>query len=165
MKQCSMCDKPLYPRNKSGFCAPCRMSSANRSGDWSVKQQLARLATLASQSASSRLAKFQVRHGDDECWGWAGCDNGIGYGKLRIHGEYLLATHVALECDGRPQPSPDLAACHSCDNPPCTNPRHLWWGTEKENMQDASEKGRLTGNRTSNGNRSWGHHTERTAHV
>lgn len=32
---------------------------------------------------------------------------------------------------------------HSCDNPPCFNPEHLSPGTRKQNMQEASEKGRL----------------------
>lgn len=33
---------------------------------------------------------------------------------------------------------------HSCDNPPCCNPNHLAFGTQKDNMQDAKQKGRLS---------------------
>lgn len=32
---------------------------------------------------------------------------------------------------------------HSCDNPECTNPNHLSIGTQKENMHDAAQKGRI----------------------
>lgn len=33
-------------------------------------------------------------------------------------------------------------ACHTCDNPPCCNPVHLFTGTRKENLDDAKRKGR-----------------------
>jgi len=92
-----------------------------------------------------RLAKFRVVRGENECWGWSGCHNGVGYPVLRVDKRLRVATQLALEADGRPAPSDEHVACHTCDNPICTNPRHLWWGTEKDNMRDASRKGRLSG--------------------
>lgn len=55
----------------------------------------------------------------------------------------LRATRVSLELAlGRPL-APGLYACHTCDNPPCVNPVHLYEGTATRNMRDAVERRRI----------------------
>jgi hypothetical protein len=31
--------------------------------------------------------------------------------------------------------------CHACNNDKCSNPKHLYWGTRKENVDDARKNG------------------------
>jgi hypothetical protein len=38
-----------------------------------------------------------------------------------------------------------LGVLHTCDNPPCCNPNHLWLGTQLENIADRHSKGRSKG--------------------
>lgn len=76
------------------------------------------------------------------CWEWTGCRHPTGYGMVTIkrkgHRTHILSYK---EFKG-PVPS-GLLVCHTCDNPPCFNPDHLWLGTHKDNAQDAKVKGRL----------------------
>lgn len=89
--------------------------------------------------------KVDVR-GEDECWEWTAGRHPTGYGRFKLNGSGVPASRVAWELANGPVP-PGLCVCHSCDNPPCCNPEHLWLGTKGDNVRDASTKKRLTGSR------------------
>ena len=38
-------------------------------------------------------------------------------------------------------PSGRLLLCHACHNGKCSNPKHLYWGTDKDNIQDSKDNG------------------------
>lgn len=73
-----------------------------------------------------------------DCWEWIGYKNKDGYG--RIGGRIL--THVLSWNHHYGDIPKGLMVCHSCDNPPCVNPKHLWLGTCKQNQMDSFMKGR-----------------------
>lgn len=80
--------------------------------------------------------------GDDACWIWTGhCEKKRGYGQIGWHGKSMKAHRVAFLLANGFLPD-DLEVCHSCDNPPCVNPKHLWLGTHQENVDDRERKGR-----------------------
>jgi hypothetical protein len=78
----------------------------------------------------------------DGCWIWSGATDKDGYGIFSYGRKSYRAAKLALELDGRPVPK-GLYACHTCDNPPCIRPDHLYPGTPTQNMADAIARGRL----------------------
>lgn len=89
--------------------------------------------------------------GEDDCWPWIGHGLAAGYGTIAIDGKAWLATHLSLTVSGEPRPEGGLAL-HTCDNPRCVNPKHLWWGSQADNMRDMADKGRGNAPR---GSRNW----------
>jgi hypothetical protein len=86
--------------------------------------------------------------GRDECWEWQAYINPLGYGYFWVadKGRKLPAHRIALMLDEDVHDPDDLSGevvRHKCDNPRCCNPRHLLEGTQRQNMQDAIERGRV----------------------
>lgn len=76
----------------------------------------------------------------DGCWEWTAARSPLGYGKFAYRGRMRLAHRVAWELTYGAEPS--RYACHTCDNPPCVRPDHLFDGEQRDNLADARRKGR-----------------------
>lgn len=100
------------------------------------------VAKRAESNAKNGILSFwgKVRKGDDEeCWPWTGCVDDKGYGSTRLRGKSIRSHRKAWILTSGPIPD-GLHILHSCDNPPCCNPRHLRAGTHAENMDDMSKR-------------------------
>lgn len=93
------------------------------------------------------IRKHVWKRGPNECWIWYPIIDR--YGQMHIHyynnGIRTMETfrphRVAYVIANGPFDW-DLNINHTCDNPPCCNPGHLWPGTQQEGMADMLNKGR-----------------------
>lgn len=79
-----------------------------------------------------------------DCWIWLGAKDENGYGKVGAgdgRRATLLAHRVSWELVNG-HISDGLFCLHRCDNPPCVNPKHLFLGTQRINIEDMVRKGR-----------------------
>lgn len=78
------------------------------------------------------------------CWEWTGSRSPNGYGRLNVNNKPMYAHRISWELHNT-QPVGDLSVLHTCDNPCCVNPEHLWLGNHSDNGLDAYKKGRNPG--------------------
>jgi hypothetical protein len=84
------------------------------------------------------------------CWLWTGPGRRDGYAGMCVDGRLVLAHRFSWTLHHGPVP-PGLYVCHLCDDAyepgdfgyrRCTNPAHLFLGTNDDNMADRNRKGR-----------------------
>jgi hypothetical protein len=98
--------------------------------------------------------------GSNECWLWTHSTSGGAQhrtkGKQRGYGQFFWpgydkakpnqilfnAAKIALELTQGKKLKPGNIPRHTCDNPPCCNPKHLHEGTYKQNTHDIVKKGK-----------------------
>lgn len=77
---------------------------------------------------------------------WTGSTNNIGYPKMKVDGEMVLGSHVALQLAGRKVPTGGPAGgkivMHKDNNKLNLSPSNLEVGTHKENLKQMRDEGR-----------------------
>lgn len=87
---------------------------------------------------NSRLSKMSR----DGCWIWDGARTSGGYGCLLV-GDKLMQAHRYAYWRATGQHPRRKKVCHRCDVKRCCNPKHLFLGTQLDNMRDCVRKGRF----------------------
>jgi hypothetical protein len=93
--------------------------------------------------------KVNKSGGEDSCWTWTASTDGCGYGEFRQDERIAKAHRISWELANGSIPE-GSHIIHTCDNPPCVNPRHLVAADMRTNMLDMWSKGRhpcINGNR------------------
>lgn len=80
------------------------------------------------------------------CWLWMKALNGDGYGHFYT-GSKIDKAHRASWRFHRGDIPSGMSVLHSCDNPRCVNPDHLFLGSQRDNVIDMAQKKRHWCNR------------------
>lgn len=75
------------------------------------------------------------------CWVWGGYKV-KGYGRVYRNNRQVSVHRLIWEFYKGPIPQ-GVQVLHKCDNPSCSNPEHLFLGTQKDNVHDCMNKGRF----------------------
>ena len=112
----------------------CRM----RRIGWDLKHMPSKQVKNIRERFFSKVRKTET------CWIWIGHRLKKGYGLISRgrRGETPFQAH-RLSYELHIGEIPDgKCVLHTCDNPSCVNPEHLFLGTEKDNTSDMMEKER-----------------------
>jgi hypothetical protein len=114
----------------------------------SRKQRNGSVTTTRKAANGSCMAwiRSHALHSGDECLIWPFARHASGYPRMRHDGVSKFASRVMCEVVHGPPPNKGDQALHSCGKGAdgCVNPKHIRWGSRKENMSDARRHGSIS---------------------
>lgn len=99
-----------------------------------------RLPIDANPALVARILE-RCKQSESGCLEWQGASGMKGHGRINYCGK-LYSPHRVIYAANHGDIPPGRLVCHSCDNPRCVNPSHLFLGTYRDNVLDMHSKGR-----------------------
>lgn len=118
-----------------------KLQGAERQDVLDAMERRGRKSPYGSSVMERLVTRIEVR-GDDECWPCGAAHTQMGHASFHMVGYGTVYAHqltYILEYGPIPE---GMIVRHTCDNPPCCNPKHLVLGSLSDNQRDAVERGR-----------------------
>lgn len=96
---------------------------------------------IVSEKVLSRFWEKVNKKGESECWNWLSAKNISEYGQIEYNGNTIPSHRISWMIHNGEIPK-DLYVLHRCNNPKCVNPKHLYIGTQNDNMKQMVNDGR-----------------------
>lgn len=97
---------------------------------------------MLDSDAQNRLWSKIDKQSDQDCWLYKGSVNSSGYGVFKLQGKQYYAHRLVYELKTNSVLHKRVNVCHKCDVKTCCNYKHLFAGSQLDNMRDKISKGR-----------------------
>lgn len=108
---------------------------------WSVARKGRKKPSITIDPKKRIMDGCDSSNGPNSCWNWTKSCFSDGYGQISLERKNWKAHRLSWTLFNGPIPEGKYV-CHKCDNKKCINPRHMFLGTHKDNMDDMRSKGR-----------------------
>ena len=93
---------------------------------------------LSKEEIDKFKSKFDLA---SNCWNWNKSTCRKGYGRFYARQRWWTASRISFVIY-KGKIDYGKLVLHTCDNPPCVNPKHLYLGNEKDNANDCVNRNR-----------------------
>jgi hypothetical protein len=132
----------MGPRAASQGQSPRSQSRQGHRGRATTRPRQGRRVRMAIHRYMTFEERFWAQvEKTDGCWLWTGNKDRDGYGHIK-HGGKSIGAHRASYLIHNGEIPEGQVICHTCDNPACVRPDHIFSGTVADNNRDRDEKGR-----------------------